>query len=314
MKKRFQTVISNIGVAKTIEYITIAISLFSSVAALIQGHIFFFYIASLFTFLSFAILLYFLRCANNKEHTLHMLVQDGYIKTLFLLLTYDYFRTSIPEVGRGFSHSKLQASTAVYSYKSLLSEKNKNLYDLDCTFQFDLKQTRQQQQEGFDILILQPQGEQASHIIYKFDEGEIEYRTRATPIAINGGATPGFDGLLRAQLNLPEHFKKLIVTFCLRQVDTVKKEAPIIICPFIYVDTLDNLTVSLDYSAVPVEERPDQISIQMVPYDGSCGITKKISDFGFTDQRDYWELTLSKKKCRAHAIYIVDTHHPMITE
>lgn len=306
MWNRLQAIFRNIGVNKTIEYITIALSLISAFVSLFQRHIFF-YLTSIFTFLSFIVLLYFLHCEKNKQHTLYMLAQDSRIRTLFLLLTYDYLRTSPPEIGRGFSHSKLQAKTATYKYKILKSEGNSNLYDLNCRFEFDLKQTKHQQ-EAFDVLILQPQGEITPNITYIIDKHE--YRAKATRISLNDNDTPNFDGLLWAKLNLPEHINMLTVTFCLKQVDTVGKEAPIIICPFNYVDTLDRLDVFCDYSEISSEIRPDQMSMHMTPYDGSRGIAAKIADFNFSNERSHWNLSLSGRKSRAHAIYIVDTHHP----
>lgn len=309
MMNRLRAIFRNIGVDNAIGYITIALSLFSAFVSLFQGRIFFFYLTSVFTFLSFFVLLYFLHCANNKQHTLYMLARDSRIRTLCLLLNYDYLRTSTQEIGKGFSHSRLQASEATYSYKTSLSNDDPNLYDLDCTFKFVLKQTKRRQ-EAFDILILHSQGEMPPNITYKLDKKI--YRAKAELIAKNDDDPQSFDGLLWAKLTLPEDFKELTVTYCLKKVDTVGKEVPIIICPFNYVDTLDKLNINLDYSGVAPDKRPDQISAYMAPYDGSRGIADKIADLKFNDTRIYWNLLLPKKKSRAHAIYIIEgSYHPV---
>lgn len=308
MRNRLRAIFRNIGVDKTIEYITLGITLFSAFVSLFQGRIFSFSLTSVFTFLSFFVLLYFLRSTNNKQHTLHMLVRDSRIRTLCLLLNYDYLRTSDQDVGRGFSPSRLQASEATFNYKISLSNDDPNLYDLYCTFKFDLKQTKRRQ-EAFDILILHPQGEIPPNITYTFDEQD--YRAQVTDIDVNNLDTHSFNELLRARLILPDDFKELTVTYCLKKVDTVGKEVPIIICPFNYVDTLDKLNVNLDYSGVTPDKLPDQISAYMAPYDGSRGIPDKIEDFKYNGQRISWNLSLPKRKSRAHAIYIIeDSHHP----
>lgn len=308
MRKRLRAIFRNIGVKKTIAFISFVLSLFSAFGGLFQGHIFIFGSASVFTIIGIGVVLYFLYCTDNKQRTIYYLAKYSRMRTLCLLLNYDYLRTSEQDTGEEFCPSRLRASKATFNYKISLSNDDPNFYDLDCTFKFDLEQTKRQQ-KALDILILHPQGEMPPNITYKLDK--TNYRAKAGIIAKNDDDPQSSDGLLRATLNLSGKFKELTVTYRLEKVDSVGKEVPIIICPFIYVDTLDELNVNLDYSGVTPDKRPDQISAYMAPYDGSSDKPAKIADFEYDDLRISWKLPLQKEKSRAHAIYIIeDSHHP----
>ena len=259
--------------------------------------------------MSFFILCFFLHSLKNKEHTLHMLVRDERNRTLFLLLTYDYLRTFPSEISHDFYTSKFQASEAVYTYHIVPNAKDDRLYDLICEFQFNFCQ-RKTLQKDFDILILQPRGEKELRIDYEFD-GE-HFQTKPEEIIRGEDNKTCFDGLLWAKLNLPQDKnspKKLKVSFRLKKVYRIKEIGTIVICPFIYVTVLSNLTIHLDYTRIKVRNRPKNVTVKMLPYDGRKGIVAKIGDLQTNDDAKNWEYSISGKKCSSHAVYFVDIYH-----
>lgn len=298
-------ILDRFGVNKFIEYIMLFFSLISALVSFVKGSATFFYLTTIFTCLSFFILLYFLRCSSNKEHTLHMLTSDNRIRTLYLLLTYEYLRKSPQQVSRNFSVSRLSAKSAEYKYKILKSEENAKYYDLDCEFIFHLHK-KKMLQNHIDILILQPRGETEPMIKYELD-GTV-YPTKAETISWNRQDKKGFDGLLKVQLTMSKVPEKLTVKFRLKKVYRPQIDGAIIICPFIYVNSLDCFSINLNYTDIPPDQHPKGVSLQMAPYDGSRGIADAIATFS-NEEDGIWKHTVSGRHCHAHAIYFMDMHH-----
>lgn len=305
--KKLRKIFNNIGVKTIVEFITLALSLLSTFTGIITGNYLFFYITCALVFLSFIVLLYFLYSSNNREHTLHMLVKDNRTRTLLLLLTYNFLRNSPPEVNKGFSPSKLQAKRASYTYDFTPNEVSNGYYDLRCKFVFEL--TKNQRRKDFDILIMQPRGEKESAIEYSFNENAF-VKAEVRPIELGEQKKASFTGLLWGRLKLPdeiEHLQKLTVRFRMKKVSRLQKEGAIIICPFIYVNMLTEFTIKMNYTEVPENYHPNAVSLQMIPYDGSHGIANEIADIQQISLGT-WEATISGRKCRAHAIYIVSSY------
>lgn len=58
-----------------------------------------------------------------------------------------------------------------------------------------------------------------------------------------------------------------------------------------------------------MRNRPKNVTVKMLPYDGRKGIVAKIGDLQTNDDAKNWEYSISGKKCSSHAVYFVDIYH-----
>lgn len=307
--KKLLTVLHNVGIDTSINWVLVILSLLTTFGSIVQGYAKILYMISIvFSFSSFIALVCYLNYNHNKEESLYTLVRDNRMRTLTLLLTYNSMRNSPTELGLNFKVSKLKATKAEYTYNIVPSNSNSQVYDLNCIFSFDLCPTKYLHQSHIDVLILQPRGEASPVITYWFNG--MRYTTKAKEAESIEGGSDNFNGVLWAQINVPEKPEKLVVQFDLKDVYMPENDGTMILCPFIYVKSLNHLSIKLKYPSDEYISQPIAAKLTMIPYDGSRSAPNKVADFmQHHDENSLWELELPKRKCPAQAVYVVNVYH-----
>lgn len=303
----------HMSVNDMIGYIITALSFFSMIlSALSLEQQPLAYVLIIFAFALSGAMLCYLIFKQNREYTLYVLSMENRSLSLRLLLTYNWLLQTKNQYVERFSASKLHMSKARYEFEFRRSgEKGNNLYDMRCQYTFTVKGAWASQYD-FDILIMQPKGNEMRSIQYAFGEYGHVYDAGTEPIRLSGSRKK-LPALWKARIsfNGNKDIDRLIVSYTMPSVDRIDEKHlgnTIIVCPFIYARKVDCVEFIVRYPK-EVTYRPNAICLKKYPYDGKKYAPQKLLSFEADDSALVWRAC--PKTCSAQAIYVIEMHEPV---
>lgn len=254
------------------------------------------------------ILIYILKIHSRKMHTLQILSKENRPNIIKLLLTYDYLRKLPYEYGEKYYFSKLDIAFANFTYtiKPNNDKKcNDENYNLDCNININLNKIYKKNMD-FDILILQPRGDEIVNINYKYENNKFNKSTILKTLVKKISLSKS-KNIWKATIEVPPYCQNIEIMYTLKNVYHNNNQGAIVIAPFNYGKKIHEFFITIDYSHIPKidKNRPSIISMELFPYNGYESLYKKIYDF--KQDKDIW--TCKVNSCYTQAIYLTNIHY-----
>ena len=294
-----------------LSYLFTAISFFSVVFAIFRDETTIFAcVLIIFSALSFAFLLIYLRSTQNKEYTLQILSKENRISSTRLLLTYNLLVQTKDKFTEKFCAPKLRFEKASFRYDiAKAAEPDANCVNLKFKFKLNLVKYKRTP-KVFDILITHPPVQQIDSIAYSFSGDKSIYHSKVRKIRLLGSNTE-LSTFCKTNIlfNGKTDIETLTVSYIIPGVYRIDKEhisGAIIACPFIYARRIDRIEFALNYPE-DVPYRPNAVCLKLYPYNGMRFTPQSLMNFKSENNFSLW--TTPTVRCTTRAVYIIETHN-----